>query len=154
MAAVSVKRSILTTETGRLRIQRHATMVTWLSRGFVCQTKKVNSRGHILFSLLGSLFVHQSGQSFHIALERWNRKSFHRLTFHKRKFLLFGWQKNTIMHLTWFGLSLAYQTLRNVAAWVHLFGLTNKATWLESLTSDARKITVTRISEFAVSLYR
>ena len=34
-----------------------------------CQTKKVNSHGHILFSLLALLFVHQSGQSFYIVLE-------------------------------------------------------------------------------------
>ena len=37
--------------------------------GFFFQTKKVNSRGHILFSLLASLFVQQSGQSFYIVLE-------------------------------------------------------------------------------------
>ena len=132
MAAALVKRSILTT---RLR-----------SRGFVCQTKKVNSRSYILFSLLGSLFLHQSGQSFHVALERWNRKNFHRLTFVPRtKMSPFWLTKNTVMHLTWLGLSLAYQTFRNVTTWVHLFGLTNKATWLESLTSGARK-SLSRVS--------
>ena len=59
------------------------------SRGFLCQTKKVNSRGHILFSLLASLFAHQSGQSLYIALEGYNLKNFHPLTqFRERKFLL------------------------------------------------------------------
>ena len=46
--------------------------------------------------------------------------------------------ENTITHFTWLGLFLAYQTLRNVTPWVYLFRLTNKTTWLESLTSGAK----------------
>ena len=42
---------------------------SWL-REFVCRTKKVTSRGHILSSLLASLFAHQSGQSLYIQLFR------------------------------------------------------------------------------------
>ena len=52
--------------------------------------KKVNSRAHILFSLLASLIAHQSCQSLYIALRGCNRKNFHRLIFHERKFLIFG----------------------------------------------------------------
>ena len=52
--------------------------------------KKVNSRDNILFSLLASLFAHQSCQSLYIALEGCNRKNFHRLIFYERKFLIFG----------------------------------------------------------------
>ena len=42
------------------------------------------------------------------------------------------------MHFTCLGLSLAYQMLRNMATWVYLFGLTNKATQLELLTTGAK----------------
>ena len=55
--------------------------------------KKVNSRAHILFSLLASLIAHQSCQSLHIALEGCNRNNFYRLIFYERKFLIFGWQR-------------------------------------------------------------
>ena len=72
-----------------------------MSRGFVCQTKKVNLRGHILFSVLASLFAHQSGQSLYIALEGCNRKNFHRLTFCERKFRLFGWQRTLFFDLAY-----------------------------------------------------
>ena len=58
--------------------------------------KKVNSRAHILFSLLASLIAHQSCQSLYIALEGCNRKKFHRLIFYERKFLIFGWQRTPI----------------------------------------------------------
>ena len=49
----------------------------------------MNSCGHILFSLLASLFAHQSGQSLYtcIALEGCNRKNFYPLTFRKQKCL-------------------------------------------------------------------
>ena len=50
--------------------------------------KKVNSRAHILFSLLASLIAHQSCQSLYIALEGCNRNNFHRLIFYERKFLI------------------------------------------------------------------
>ena len=49
-----------TTDTGRPRIQRYTWQwffgrqtLTIQSRGFVCQTKKVNSRGHITERLVG-----------------------------------------------------------------------------------------------------
>ena len=42
------------------------------------------------------------------------------------------------MHFTRLGLSLACQILRNVATWVYLFGLTNKAMQLELLTTGAK----------------
>ena len=58
--------------------------------------KKVNSCDNILFSLLAFLFAHQSCQSLYIALRGCNRKNFHRLIFHERKFLIFGWQKTPI----------------------------------------------------------
>ena len=58
--------------------------------------KKVNSRDNILFSLLASLFAHQSCQSLYKALEGCNRKNFHRLIFYERKFLIFGWQRTPI----------------------------------------------------------
>ena len=41
--------------------------------GFVCQTEKVNSRVHMLFSLLASLFTHR----LYIALEGSNGKKFY-----------------------------------------------------------------------------
>ena len=63
---------------------------------FVCQTKKVNSHGHIRSSLLALLFMHQSGLSFYIALECWNLKNFHWLTFHEGKFICFGWQRTLL----------------------------------------------------------
>ena len=50
--------------------------------------KKVNSRAHILFSLLASLIAHQSCQSLYTALEGCNRNNFHRLIFYERKFLI------------------------------------------------------------------
>ena len=80
--------------------------------------KKVNSRAHILFSLLASLIAHQSCQSLYIALEGCNRKNFHRLIFYERKFLIFGWQRTPIN----FGLAYFWHlwptTLRNVTTWV------------------------------------
>ena len=58
------------------------------------------------------------------------------IDFPLRKIHPFWLTENTIMHFTWLCLSLAYQTLRNVTTWVlTLFGLTNKVTWLKSLTS-------------------
>ena len=63
--------------------------------------KKVNSRAHILFSLLASLIAHQSCQSLYIALEGCNRKKFHRLIFYERKFLIFGWQRTPIFELAY-----------------------------------------------------
>ena len=59
---------------------------TWLC----LSNQNVNSRGHIIFSLLASLFAHQSGQSLYVALEGCNRKKFYRLTFRKQKCLHFG----------------------------------------------------------------
>ena len=99
------KHSILTPE--KLDCESKDTRDSWFgprssrlrsvrSHGFVRQTKKVISRGHILFSLLASLLAHQNGQSFYKALECWNRKNFYRLTFHERKFLLFGWQRTLL----------------------------------------------------------
>ena len=150
MAAVSVKMSVLTTETGRLRIQRHATKVTWL-----CLS---NQKGELTWShpFLTSGFVVRASEwsEFSYSARTLRSKELSSIDFARTKISPFWLTENTIMHLTSFGLSLAYQTLRNMTAWVHLFGLTNEATWLELLTSGARKITVTRISEFAVSLYR
>ena len=56
----------------------------------------MNSHGHIRSSLLALLFMHQSGQSFYIALECWNLKNFHWLTFHEGKFICFGWQRTLL----------------------------------------------------------
>ena len=63
--------------------------------------KKVNSRAHILFSLLASLIAHHSCQSLYIALEGCNRKNFHRLIFCERKCLIFGWQRTPIFELAY-----------------------------------------------------
>ena len=80
--------------------------------------------------------THQSSQSLYIAWGGWNRKNFNQLTFHKWKFLLFGWQRTPSFDLA---LSLFNQTLRNNTTRVHLFGLTNKATWhIKSLMYSAK----------------
>ena len=89
------------TKTGRPRIQRYVRQLIWaLDVNDFGQTKKVNSRGYIYFLTLTSLFAHQSGQSF-IVLECYNRKNFHRLTFHERKFFLFCWQRTPLFVLAY-----------------------------------------------------
>ena len=63
--------------------------------------KKGNSSDNILFSLLASLFAHQSCQSLYIALRGCNRKNFHRLIFCERKFLISGWKRTPIFELAY-----------------------------------------------------
>ena len=105
------------TETGRQRIQRYRTRNSWFWRQMSkvtwlhCQNKKVNSCSPIPFSVLTSLFAHQ----IYKVLEDCNRKNVHQLTFREHKLVLFGWQRALL-----FG--LAYETIRNVNTWVHLFG--------------------------------
>ena len=95
------------TKTGRPRIQRYVRQLIWAPDvNDFGQTKKVNSRGYIYFITLASLFANQSVVRVFIVLECYSRKNFPRT-----KIFPFSLTESTIIRL---GLSLAYQTLRNV----------------------------------------
>ena len=87
-----------------------------------------------------------------IVLQGWNWKNFNRLTFHKRKFLLFGWQRTPLCIL----LDLSYLWPTKCSGmWPR------ECTFLvwQTKPHDSNhkhlvpKSTVTRISEFVVQLF-
>ena len=145
----------VTTETGRLPIQRQASQLIL--------APDVNESGHVdlfvkpkrwthvvtLFSHSWICCSHISGQSLYITQDGWNRKNFHRLTFHKWKFLLFMFTENTIMHFTCIG--FLWSTKRS-GMWPR------ECTFLvwQTKPHDSNhkhlvpQSTVTRISEFVV----
>ena len=103
----------VTTETGRLQIQRQAWQLILApdvnESGHVALFVKPKRSTHVVtfFSHCWICCSHISGQSLYIAQEGWNQKNFHRLTFHKWKFLLFGLQRTPLcilLELAFFGL--------------------------------------------------
>ena len=75
------------------------------------QSNRFNSV-RLLFLFRSSVFISRSYENRSIALKGWNRKNFHRLTFHERKYLLFvDREHHYAFYLTWpfFGLSNAQE---------------------------------------------